>query len=506
MERNISLICSPLLVAFFFLPFFIAHADEVTGFLFTSVSSFAAGEHTQISVQSQNTTGGKTDVSQTTCLHFTTTSATAMFSASNTVWEPLPALTVTMSKNSANRNVYYAESVAGVSTISLRAVMRPADEKRACANWPLAEWPTGFTATQQITVGTVRSEANASTSPSSQDIFSALSVSSSVPIVSSTSGGGGGTESLKPNLFVYATVPARTVVGADALFEAAALGIKKEPILNARYIWSFGDGGTVEGKKVLHVYHYPGNYVVMVEVSSGEYSATDRKDIAVSAPALSIVHIKEGTDGFIEVYNGGAADLDLSRWFLQSNQTIFSFPKGTILQARQAVPFPAAITNISAVADTTAVLYPNGTVAARYAPPAELPAPPVSLSVTLPAATVVVPRASGALAPAPEISPAPTVLVPSSPTPLQKSILEISEENTPSSSIIVPSRVSSSELLLAAAQTSGGTGGIWVWIVAVAVLLGASVGGYALSFRAPVRELTDAEQLKREAEEYELIE
>lgn len=307
-------------------------------------------------------------------------------------------------------------------------------------------------------------------------------------------GAGGGSEPLKPNLFVYATAPARTVAGADAIFEVVALGVKKEPVLNARYIWSFGDGGTVEGKKVLHAYHYPGNYAVLVEASSGEWSATDRKDISVLEPLLSIVRVKEGVDGFIEVLNSGNYDLDLSRWFLQSNQTVFSFPIGTILKARQSVLFPAEITKISAADnDTTAVLYSNGKIVARYAPRAELPVP-------IPSSPVIPLGANNS----PVISQAPVTPIISSAS-IKKSVVETVEENR-QFSFAPSSSASSSEFLLASVQTSGVGGGIGVWIATVSVLLGVSVVGYAFSFRTAERELTGAEKLKKEAEAFEIIE
>ena len=207
----------------------------------------------------------------------------------------------------------------------------------------------------------------ASTSPS----VSSASESDSVPPAPAT--GGGGDAPLPPviHIFVSAKVSARGVAGADLAFDATAVGIKKEPLQNARFVWSFGDGGSAEGKQALHAYHLPSSYVVMVEASSGEWSATDRREITIAAPQVSLSRLEEGVNGFIEVKNGGSNDLDLSRWFLRCRGVFFSFPSGTILKKGSAVPFPSVITKLAVTASETALLYPNGAEAALYRPELE---------------------------------------------------------------------------------------------------------------------------------------
>ena len=186
----------------------------------------------------------------------------------------------------------------------------------------------------------------------------------SAPSTNAPVSGGGSVWPLEPQIFVRARIPAHSVAGADVVFEADAVGKKKETLQNARYVWSFGDGGTAEGKKVLHAYHYPAAYVVMVEASSGEWSATDRKDITIAAPELAISRIQEGASGFIEVKNSGRTDIELSRWFFKSGSAFFSFPTGTIVPAGRSIPFPSEITKLTVDSVSSAILYPNGTVAA----------------------------------------------------------------------------------------------------------------------------------------------
>ena len=74
------------------------------------------------------------------------------------------------------------------------------------------------------------------------------------------------------------------VVGADTYFEGKALGINKKNLENATFFWNFGDGEMKKGRVVLHTYHYPGDYIVNLNVSSGEYSNGDRL-LVKSVPA-----------------------------------------------------------------------------------------------------------------------------------------------------------------------------------------------------------------------------
>lgn len=327
-----------------------------------------------------------------------------------------------------------------------------------------------------------------STTPASPQVGSSsaeLSPSSKTP----TSGGGGGSPPFEPQLFARATVPAKAVAGADALFEAEALGKKREPLLNARYLWSFGDGASAEGKRVLHAYHYPAIYAVLVEVSSGEWSATDRRDITVVAPELSIPRIKEGDDGFIEIQNSGSDDVDLSRWFLQNRTFFFSFPNRTIIPARRSIPFPAAITKLAADPASVSVLYPNGTIAVRYEPKET---------------HAVMPPPAPVPAPAPEQKPEPVV----EQRPVAKLSAPSKEPAKPElEDVPVPgeSVASSTELVAASGAVEGG---VTPWVLGVAALVIVSIGGYVFATRSrpPASPPSAAEMLRKEAAEFEVVE
>jgi len=188
---------------------------------------------------------------------------------------------------------------------------------------------------------------------------------------------GGSSWVYKPQIFVSALVPQKAVAGAPVVFDAAAVGVKKEPLPNARYVWSFGDGGVAEGKKVQHTYHYPATYTVLVDASSGEWSALDKREISIAAPELTITGIKEGGDGYIEVKNSGQSEVDLSEWMLLAGSGSFRFPRGTVIGAKKTIPFPAAITGLPADAQSTVLLYPNGNPVVAYAEKAAVSEPVV---------------------------------------------------------------------------------------------------------------------------------
>jgi len=193
---------------------------------------------------------------------------------------------------------------------------------------------------------------------------------SSPPAGGGTSGGStGGASAPAPNpeISARASGPSAVTVGALAEFRGETIGFKGEPIENARLVWNFGDGASSEGRAVLHSWRYPGEYVVVLSVSSGEYAATARLMVRAAPAELSINAVADGTSGFIEVTNGGRQDSDLSLWRLRSGEKHFTFSKNTILMAGAALRFGAETTGLEAVrGEPVALLYPNGAVAAEY--------------------------------------------------------------------------------------------------------------------------------------------
>jgi hypothetical protein len=162
-----------------------------------------------------------------------------------------------------------------------------------------------------------------------------------------------------PQIFPNAGVDRTVLVGAEVLFNGSALGVKKEPLQNARYIWNFGDGATKEGQNVLHIFRQPGEYIATLDVSSGDYSQGDVVNIKVIPAKISIGKIESGVNGFVEVINGSTSDIDVSGFKLQSGNATFTFPKGTILKAGKTIRFSNEITSLNPTVSVQ-LLYPSG--------------------------------------------------------------------------------------------------------------------------------------------------
>ncbi|MCW9054538.1 MAG: lamin tail domain-containing protein [Candidatus Pacebacteria bacterium] len=162
----------------------------------------------------------------------------------------------------------------------------------------------------------------------------------------------------EPQITAFAGDNRVVTVGADAEFKGTAAGLLGEPLAGARYLWNLGDGSTREGESVLYHYQYPGEYIVVLNVSSGEFSATDH--IVVSAlPAL--VYITEATPAYVALTNKSDRTLDLSWWILKSGSDTFMLPEYTSILPGHTLRFAASVTGLRPQgASDTELQYPNG--------------------------------------------------------------------------------------------------------------------------------------------------
>lgn len=155
--------------------------------------------------------------------------------------------------------------------------------------------------------------------------------------------------------------------GADALFEGKGIGLQGEPLDTARFVWTFGNGDRREGRALWYHFPYPGTYVVVLDVISGKYSASDRITVSVVPAELSIA---SATAEYIELANNGSVEIDVGGWMLMARGEYFTFPPHTIVLPKQAVLISNARTNLrpTSVHDVS-LHYPNGTLATRYEEP-----------------------------------------------------------------------------------------------------------------------------------------
>jgi len=179
----------------------------------------------------------------------------------------------------------------------------------------------------------------------------------------------------EPQIFASIVSPRDIpIAGADFLFEANASGLQNEPLQNAEYQWTFGDGSKAKGQKVLHNYQYPSDYVVVLEVISGKYSASDRLKIKVIPSEIVISEVSTIIDNnFIELHNPSTYELNLSWWRLRVDSNYFTIPKNTILLPKNRIKFSSITTNLFLNQNSLiSLLYPNGSIAFNYVERADI--------------------------------------------------------------------------------------------------------------------------------------
>lgn len=172
---------------------------------------------------------------------------------------------------------------------------------------------------------------------------------------------------LEKGIKVYAEEDKLGVAGADLDFTAKAWGLKDEPLDSARFIWNFGDGFSKEGRVVNHVYSFPGEYIAVLDVSSGEYSASDRINIKIIPNEVAISEVSP-FDSWIELYNGSGEFINLSFWKLKNEKRYFVFPKNTIIKSKSylVVPFEISLLKLDPEKGSVEFLYPNNSLADKF--------------------------------------------------------------------------------------------------------------------------------------------
>ncbi|HEY4486183.1 MAG TPA: lamin tail domain-containing protein [Candidatus Paceibacterota bacterium] len=174
----------------------------------------------------------------------------------------------------------------------------------------------------------------------------------------------------------YTSVPEKTittkiqkrealaVVGAATEFSGLVFGVEGEPITSgARFIWNFGDGVTAEGEKVLHSFSYPGEYVVVLEGSSGKYASSDKVLIRAVDVPVSLSREENAMGSFIKIANGSSYEINISGWIIKGLYKHFVIPKNTFIASQKNTNFSREVLGFDITSYESAVLlYPNGTV------------------------------------------------------------------------------------------------------------------------------------------------
>ncbi|MBU1246790.1 lamin tail domain-containing protein [Patescibacteria group bacterium] len=173
---------------------------------------------------------------------------------------------------------------------------------------------------------------------------------------------------IAPKITAYAGVRERIAIAeVSTRFVGVTRGADNIPLSFTRYSWSFGDGARGEGEKVKHTYYYPGEYIVTLDVVSGNYTAMDRVVVEVINADIVIANVSFGSASFIEIKNNSSRELDLSQWQLKVDHQIFVFPINTFIMPNKKLVFPSQVTKLlTKKGDKISLLYPNSKVATRF--------------------------------------------------------------------------------------------------------------------------------------------
>lgn len=169
------------------------------------------------------------------------------------------------------------------------------------------------------------------------------------------------------------------VVGAPVSFLGRVFGYKNEPLEGGRFLWSFGDGRSAEGRSVAHTYQFPGTYIASVAVSSDYESVSDYARVTIVPNSIFISELMSGPEGFFELANGGNHDVDIGLWAVVNERSgkRFVMPEHTMISAGSAVAFsvPESFWDGGIQGISLALVYSNNSVAMHVTLPEALTKP-----------------------------------------------------------------------------------------------------------------------------------
>lgn len=129
------------------------------------------------------------------------------------------------------------------------------------------------------------------------------------------------------------TIPIKTPVS----FEAEISTDKTQDTQDIKYTWNFGDLNTDRGKRVTHIYEYPGTYNVVLEArSQNNQTATTRTKIHIINPELDLLQ----TDSSISITNISTNEFNIGEFILLYTSGPIPIPRDTIIDAGQTLTIP----------------------------------------------------------------------------------------------------------------------------------------------------------------------
>lgn len=329
---------NPLIfISLLFLPLYFgfppaAFAENIFTFS-TDPQSIPTGE-----VSGAITIHSEIPVTETTYITLNSSSSVGQFFSSKTSTEPIAQGSyVYISSGNSNRTVYYKDTTAGDFVITANIFNKEKTSQIA-------------TISQHIIVG-------AQTSGSSSATTNTTNTGESSTTQTNTSNNADTNTTLSAH---YGSA-GLSIVEPISKFEIGAgrarLGVVGSPIEfrpemkysysgNMTFKWSFGDGAIGYGQVLSHSYAYPGDYVVVLNVSSPGGPAVSRANVKVVSADISI---STASPERVEVSNNSKTEINLFGRALSSQGKFFVFPEDTIIKSGQKISFASSITDLQPI-------------------------------------------------------------------------------------------------------------------------------------------------------------
>lgn len=186
------------------------------------------------------------------------------------------------------------------------------------------------------------------------------------------SGGGGVSANRAPTADAGSDLIA--LAGQEIGFDGSKSTDPDKDILS--FFWNFGDGVTSEEIKPTHTFLYPGNYLVVLEVSDGKIKSTNQITVTIYSQGIVVNEFLPNPKGddkigeWIEIRNSGDLMADLSGWQLDDEKEgsqPFIFPNNSLLSSHQHLVLSRQTTGLALNndGDKVRLLYPNGQIASQ---------------------------------------------------------------------------------------------------------------------------------------------
>lgn len=266
------------------------------------------GNSISLAVQTQDSAGNSCHTTSTVRLAFSASATSGVFK--NQSGTAVPQAWI--STNQSNRNFYYESDTLENDSITLEAGYGTADD-----------WTVSWAVTENVADLIESAEDVEDEDDDSEDSSGSSNPSShSSPAVLST----------KKALTKFEVDIGRdrlVLVGVPIEFEA----ILSNDISGVDYDWSFGDGGSEEGREVSYVYKYPGVYNVVLNAESKDSSSVDRTEVTVVEANLGL-EILSSDKSSIAIVNNADTEVNIGNFILDyGNGDTFVFAKDTILNS-----------------------------------------------------------------------------------------------------------------------------------------------------------------------------